>query len=83
VNTVKLAIRAGKIDGENQARGAQVAIPDLLIAVTALELGYSVRTANLRDFRRVRGLTVVQLWLETPTNPIRRFLVQSVRMHER
>jgi predicted nucleic acid-binding protein len=59
--TVPLALRAGKIDGENQARGVQVALPDLLIGVTALELGYSLGTANLRDFQRVPGLTVVQL----------------------
>jgi predicted nucleic acid-binding protein len=39
----------------------QVALPDLLIGVTALELGYSVGTANLRDFQRVPGLSVVQL----------------------
>lgn len=59
--TVVLALRAGKIDGENQARGVRVALPDLLIGVTALELGYSVGTANLRDFQRVPGLSVVQL----------------------
>jgi len=59
--TVPLALRAGKIDGENQARGVRVALPDLLIGVTALELGYSVGTANLRDFQRVPGLAVVQL----------------------
>jgi len=59
--TVPLALRAGKIDGENQARGVRVALPDLLIGVTALELGYSVGTANVRDFQRVPGLAVVQL----------------------
>lgn len=59
--TVALALRAGKIDGENQARGVRLALPDLLIGVTALELGYSVGTANLRDFQRVPGLSVVQL----------------------
>jgi predicted nucleic acid-binding protein len=59
--TVPLALRAGKIDGENQSQGVRVALPDLLIGVTALELGYCVGTANLRDFQRVPGLTVVQL----------------------
>ena len=59
--TVSLALRAGKIDGENQARGVRLALPDLLIGVTALELGYSVGTANLRDFERIPGLPVVQL----------------------
>jgi predicted nucleic acid-binding protein len=59
--TVPIAIRAGFLDGQNQARGARVPLPDLLIAVTALELGYSVGTANLRHFKQVHGLTVVEL----------------------
>ncbi|HMD31378.1 MAG TPA: PIN domain-containing protein [Candidatus Acidoferrales bacterium] len=59
--TVPLALRTGQIDGENQSRGARVPLPDLLIGVTALELGYSVGTANLRHFREVPGLAVVQL----------------------
>jgi len=59
--TVPIALRAGFLDGENQARGTRVPLPDLLIAVTALELGYSVGTANLRHFRQVAGLGVVQL----------------------
>lgn len=59
--SVPLALRAGEIDGENQTRGIRVPLPDLLIGVTALELGYSVGTANLRDFQRVPGLSVVQL----------------------
>jgi len=58
---VSVALRTGQIDGENQARGIRIPLPDLLIGMTALELGYSVGTANLRDFRRVPGLPVVQL----------------------
>jgi len=54
--TVPLALRAGQIDGENQARGIRVPLPDLLIGVTALELGYSVGTANL-----LPGLSIVEL----------------------
>lgn len=59
--TVFLALRTGQIDGENQARGIRLPLPDLLIGVTALELGYSVGTANLRDFQRIPGLSVIQL----------------------
>jgi len=59
--TVPIAIRAGFLDGGNQAHGTRVPLPDLLIAVTALELGYSVGTANLRHFKQVAGLSVVQL----------------------
>ena len=59
--TVPLALRTGQIDGENQARGIRLPLPDLLIGVTALELGYGVGTANLRGFQRIPGLSVIQL----------------------
>jgi predicted nucleic acid-binding protein len=59
--SIPIAIRAGFLDGENQARGTRVPLPDLLIDVTALELGYSVGTANLRHFKQVAGLNVIQL----------------------
>jgi predicted nucleic acid-binding protein len=59
--TASLALRAGQVDGENQARGVRIPLSDLLIGVTALELGYSVGTANLRHFKQVPGLSVVQL----------------------
>jgi predicted nucleic acid-binding protein len=59
--TVPVALRTGQIDGENQARGIRLPLPDLLIGVTALELGYGVGTANLRDFERIPGLSVIQL----------------------
>ena len=58
--TVPIALRAGQIDGENQTRGIRVPLSDLLIGVTALELGYSVGTTNLRHFQQVPGLTVVR-----------------------
>ena len=59
--TAPVALRAGQIDGENQARGIRIPLSDLLIGVTALELGFSVATANVRHFRLVPGLSVVQL----------------------
>lgn len=59
--TVSVALRAGQIDGENQARGTRLPLSDLLIGVTALELGYSIATANVRHFQMIPGLTVVQL----------------------
>ncbi len=58
--TVPLALRTGQVDGENQARGVRVPLADLLIGVTALELGYSVATANVRHFQAIPGLTLVQ-----------------------
>lgn len=59
--TAPVALRAGQIDGENQARGIRIPLSDLLIGVTALELGFSVVTANVRHFRLVPGLSVVRL----------------------
>jgi len=55
-----VAVRAGEIDGENQARGLRLPLSDLLIGVTALELSYSVATTNVRHFQMIPGLKVVQ-----------------------
>ena len=59
--TVAIALRAGQIDGENQAQGIRLSLADLLIGVTALELSYRVATSNLRHFQKVPGLNVVSL----------------------
>jgi len=59
--TVAIALRAGQLDGEFQAQGLKFALPDLLISVTALELGYSVGTSNVRHFGDVPGLSVLRL----------------------
>ena len=58
--TTSLALSAGQIDGENQARGVTVPLSDLLIGVTALQLNYGVATANVRHFRLIPGLSIVQ-----------------------
>ena len=44
-----------------QSRGIIIPFGDLLIGATALEVGYSMVTANVRHFRLIPGLTVVQL----------------------
>jgi predicted nucleic acid-binding protein len=59
--TVSIALRTGQVDGETQVRGLKVPLPDLLIGVTAVELDYGVGTANLRHFKQIPGLPVVQL----------------------
>jgi predicted nucleic acid-binding protein len=59
--TVPIALRAGQIDGQSQARGIRIPLSDLLIGVSALELGYAVATANVRHFQLIAGLKVVQL----------------------
>ena len=59
--TVPVALRTGKIDGENQTKGIRLPLSDLLIGATALELGYGVATGNLRHFQMISGLSVVRL----------------------
>jgi len=56
-----IAFRAGLIDGENHARGIRLPLSDLVIGVTALELGFGIGTSNLRHFGLIQGLTVIQL----------------------
>ena len=58
--TKETAMLAGKLDGEQQSKGVVIPFGDLLIGATALLLDYSVLTINLRDFRRIPGLNVVQ-----------------------
>jgi tRNA(fMet)-specific endonuclease VapC len=59
--TLEIAQHAGRIEGEQAAKGIVIALPDLLIGVTALHLGYSVATLNVRHFQMIPGLSVVQL----------------------
>jgi tRNA(fMet)-specific endonuclease VapC len=58
---VKIALRAGSMSGDLEQAGFGLPFADVLIAASALELGYGVATANLRHFRRVPGLRVVEL----------------------
>ena len=41
-------------------RGQTVGAHDLIIAATAISLGFTVVTANLRDFAKINGLQVEQ-----------------------
>lgn len=50
-----------RIAGGQAARGINLPLGDLIIAATAVELGYAVATGNLRDFKRIASLRVVQL----------------------
>jgi tRNA(fMet)-specific endonuclease VapC len=59
--TVEIAELAGRIEGEQAARGISIAFEDLLIGATALHVGYDVVTLNLRHFKQIPGLTVLQL----------------------
>jgi predicted nucleic acid-binding protein len=56
-----VALRAGQIDGESSARGIKLPLADLLIGVTAIDLGYRVATGNARHFEAISGLAVLAL----------------------
>jgi tRNA(fMet)-specific endonuclease VapC len=57
--TKETALLAGRLDAEQRIRGVVIPYPDLLIGATALSLGFSVLTTNVRHFRQVPGLAVV------------------------
>jgi tRNA(fMet)-specific endonuclease VapC len=59
--TAETAWLAGRIDGEQTAKGIVIPSADLLIGATALSLGYGILTANTRHFQLIPGLTVVSI----------------------
>jgi len=59
--TKEMALLAGKIDGEQQARGVTIPFGDLLIGATALSLGFSLLTANVRHYKLIPNLTLITL----------------------
>ncbi|HEY0794577.1 MAG TPA: PIN domain-containing protein [Acidisarcina sp.] len=50
----------GRIAGEQAARGIAISFEDLAIGCTALHLGFGVATLNVRHFRLIPDLSVVQ-----------------------
>ena len=59
--TAETAMLAGRIDGEQTAKGVVIPYADLLIGATALSLGFSILTANSRHFAQIPGLHVISL----------------------
>ena len=59
--TMEMARAAAKIDAGGKQTGRVIPFPDLLIGSTALYLGYAVGTRNLRHFRMIAGLNVIEL----------------------
>jgi predicted nucleic acid-binding protein len=57
--TKEMGERAARIDAESRKEGTVIPFADLQIGVTALELGYSVVTKNVRHFRMIPDLTVI------------------------
>ena len=58
--TLEVARLAGRIEGDQAAHGVTIAFEDLLIAATALQLGFGVVTGNVRHFAQIPGLQVVR-----------------------
>ncbi len=58
--TIETARLAGRIEGDQAAHGVTIAFEDLLIAATALQLGFAVVTGNIGHFEHIPGLKVVK-----------------------
>jgi tRNA(fMet)-specific endonuclease VapC len=63
VHSVSLVIAqlAGRIEGEQAAKGIAIPFADLVIGATALHLGYDVVTQNTKHFRFIPNLKTVTL----------------------
>jgi tRNA(fMet)-specific endonuclease VapC len=57
----EMAQAAAKIDAKGKQTGRVIPFPDLLIGATALHFGYALGTRNLRHFRMIPGLNVVEI----------------------
>ncbi|HYM10510.1 MAG TPA: hypothetical protein VEU62_07255 [Bryobacterales bacterium] len=56
--SLRVARIVGEVDAQARSKGKPIPIADLLIGATALDLGFSVGTANLRHYRLIPGLSV-------------------------
>jgi predicted nucleic acid-binding protein len=59
--TAETATLAGQIDGEQMAKGVTIPFSDLLIGATALSLGFSMMTVNVRHFDKIPNLHVIAI----------------------
>jgi tRNA(fMet)-specific endonuclease VapC len=59
--TLEVAKLAGRIHGQQMAQGISIDFQDPVIGATALHLGYGIATRNVKHFRMIRGLNVMQL----------------------
>jgi len=59
--TLEIAQLAGRIEGEQAAKGIAIAFEDLVIGATALHLGFDVVTLNAKHFQHIPGLNIVTL----------------------
>jgi predicted nucleic acid-binding protein len=59
--TKEMGERAARIDAEARKAGRTIPFSDLQIGVTALELGHSIATHNVRHFAMISGLEITSL----------------------
>jgi len=59
VITLEIAQLAGRIEGEQAAKGIGIPFEDPVICSTALYLAFDVVTNNLRHFQLIPGLNAV------------------------
>lgn len=55
---VAVALRVGDLDANLKSRGLPLLLPDIIIAATAMHFDYSVATLNVKDFRRISGISL-------------------------
>lgn len=56
--TLEIAQIAGRIEGEQAAKGIAIPFEDLIIGATALHLGFDAATHNVKHFQLIPGLQV-------------------------
>jgi len=63
VHPVSLGVAqlAGRIEGEQAAKGISIALEDLITGATALYIGFDVASLNVKHFQAIPGLKVVTL----------------------
>ncbi len=59
--SLEIAQLAGRIEGEQAAKGIAIAFEDLVIGATALHLGFDVATLNVRHFQPIPDLKIIAL----------------------
>jgi len=59
--TTEIAQIAGRVDGELSVTGIKTSFEDLLIAATALFLGFEIATLNTRHFESIPGIVLVTI----------------------
>jgi predicted nucleic acid-binding protein len=57
--TIEIARMVGQIEGEQGGKGITIPFEDLVIGVTALQLGFDVATVSVRHFQLIPSLKVV------------------------